>query len=100
MSGAVRVDHREDGIIDELERRSAEMVRSHAPVDELASIRAEVARLRECKRQQRKIAICDGCGLRWNVSSMRDVSRVYICPQCERRLNGRDRGGTDVLGTY
>lgn len=98
MSGAVRVDHREDGIIDAMERRSAEMVRSHAPVSELASIRAEVAQLRDRKRQQRKIAICDGCGYRWNVSSMRDVSRGYVCPHCERRLSGRDRGRTDAFG--
>ena len=36
-----------------------------------------------------KRAVCDCCGQIWNVSAHRDVSRVYVCPQCERRLDGR-----------
>ena len=41
------------------------------------------------RKQQAKHAVCDGCGVKWNVSVQKDISRVYVCPKCERRLAGR-----------
>lgn len=43
----------------------------------------------EKRKQQAKHAVCDGCGVKWNVSRTKDVGRIYICPKCERRLSGR-----------
>lgn len=34
---------------------------------------------------------CDSCGKVWNVSRLRDVSRGYICPECDERMSGRGK---------
>ena len=32
---------------------------------------------------------CDCCGKIWNVSCLRDVSRGYVCPECDARMSGK-----------
>ena len=36
-----------------------------------------------------KYAQCECCGLVWNVSKGRDVSKMYICPKCEKKMEGK-----------
>ncbi len=34
---------------------------------------------------------CECCGKVWNVSCLRDVSRGYVCPECDDRLSGKKK---------
>ena len=35
-----------------------------------------------------RVEICDGCGRKWAVSAMRPKGKVYLCPDCDRRMGG------------
>ena len=39
----------------------------------------------------RQYVQCDCCGRIWNVSRLRDVSRCYVCPECEEKMSGKRR---------
>ena len=35
-----------------------------------------------------RVEICERCNRKWQVSKLRKVSRMYICPDCEARMGG------------
>lgn len=37
-----------------------------------------------------RVEICDRCRRKWQVSGQRDASRMYLCPECEARITGRE----------
>lgn len=37
-----------------------------------------------------RVEICEHCGRKWPVSKGRDTSRMYICPECEARIEGKE----------
>jgi len=37
-----------------------------------------------------RVEICEHCGRKWPVSKGRDASRMYICPECEARIPGKE----------
>jgi DNA-directed RNA polymerase subunit RPC12/RpoP len=37
-----------------------------------------------------RVEICEHCGRKWPVSKLRDISRMYLCPECEARILGKE----------
>lgn len=37
-----------------------------------------------------RVEICERCGRKWAVSKMCDASRMYLCPECEARITGKE----------
>ncbi len=37
-----------------------------------------------------RVEICEHCGRKWPVSKGCDASRMYICPECETRMSGKE----------
>lgn len=37
-----------------------------------------------------RVEICERCGRKWPISKLRDTRRMYICPECEARITGRE----------
>lgn len=37
-----------------------------------------------------RVEICERCNRKWQVSKDCDASRMYICPECEARILGRE----------
>lgn len=35
-----------------------------------------------------RVEICDGCGRKWAVSVLRQKKKIYLCPDCDRRMGG------------
>lgn len=45
--------------------------------------------VKEAAKVLKQYVQCDSCGRIWNVSRLRNVSRGYICPNCDDRMSGR-----------
>lgn len=37
-----------------------------------------------------RVEICERCNRKWQISGQRDASRMYICPECEARILGKE----------
>ena len=37
-----------------------------------------------------RVEICEHCNRKWKVSKTRDTSRMYICPECDARMSGKE----------
>lgn len=36
-----------------------------------------------------RVELCEKCNRKWQVSMLRDTTRMYICPECEARIEGK-----------
>jgi uncharacterized protein YlaI len=37
-----------------------------------------------------RVEICEKCRRKWLVSKLRDTKSMYLCPECEARITGKE----------